>query len=63
MSTLAIKTYITVSDVFANIGQRVIKACEQVGYARAAAELYRLGYHAEAKKLILMKNKLETTDA
>lgn len=36
----------------------VIKTFEIAGYARAARELTRLGYHTEAKKCMMMIKEL-----
>ena len=36
-----------------------VNFCESVGRARAAAELSRQGYHAEAKSLMLQGGKSE----
>ena len=39
--------------------KRFLNWCEIVGYAKASAELSRQGFHAEAKALMLEKNKLQ----
>ena len=33
--------------------------CESIGYARAASELARQGYHEEAKALMMERNNLK----
>ena len=39
--------------------ERIVKMFEIIGYARAAAELNKLGYHKEAKKCILEVRRLK----
>lgn len=38
--------------------EKVIRAFEVTGYARAARELSRLGYHTEAKNCMMMIKEL-----
>jgi|TARA_B100000902_G_C26751357_1_gene641047 hypothetical protein len=40
--------------------RRIVNFCEIVGYARAASELSRQGFHDEAKHLLIKKLELQT---
>ena len=64
MTTLTMKTYYcAVCEAVAVFGKETIRVFEMIGYAKAAAELARMGYHTEAKNLIIMKNSLAKKDA
>lgn len=56
MTELAIKY---VANPFANMGRRILGIFESIGQARAAAELARMGYHEEAKRLMLQRAKVK----
>ena len=58
MTTLTI-SYCYVCEAVKRFGQSVYRAFEISGYARAAAELSRLGYHAEAKNCMMMIKDLK----
>ena len=40
------------------VWERIWQTFEVIGYARAAAELSRLGYHAEAKECMMQIKRL-----
>jgi len=40
--------------------KKIMRWFEIIGYARAAQELYRQGYYAEAKQLMLEYNQLRS---
>lgn len=48
-----------VVNPLAGLGQRILTAFEISGYYRAARELARLGYYAEAKNCIAMAAQLK----
>jgi|TARA_B110000444_G_scaffold60236_1_gene56085 hypothetical protein len=52
MSTITLY-YCSICETLNKFFTKLIKACEQIGTARAAAELSRQGYHEQAKALIL----------
>jgi len=56
MTTITM-TYCYVCDQVQQVLNSVIGFCERVGTSRAAAELSRQGYHAEAKALMLSIGK------
>lgn len=49
--------YCKFCDAVAKVFKKIIKATETIGYARAAAELARQGYQAEAKALMMQINQ------
>lgn len=48
-------TYCAICEKFASFGRTMNRFFESAGRARAAAELHRQGYTAEAKKLMTEK--------
>lgn len=58
MTTATLNTYYcTICAAIANFASKTLtkfmNTCDSIGRARAAAELSRMGYHAEAKALML----------
>ena len=52
-------TYCAVCEWFASVGRGIVRFTEIASYSRAAAELTRQGFHAEAKELMTEKLKLQ----
>lgn len=48
-----------VVNPFSNFGRGLMRTFEIAGYARAASELARLGYHEEAKNCMMQIKKLK----
>jgi len=48
-----------IADKLTTLGNNMIKSFEVVGYARAAAELARMGYHEEANALMMEMMELK----
>lgn len=55
MSTLVMNTIV---NPLQGLGRGIWNFCEVAGYARAAAELTRLGYYAEAKACMMQVKKI-----
>lgn len=55
--TALVQNYI--ANPFAGFARGVWNFCEVAGYARAASELARLGYNAEAKACMMQVKKLK----
>ena len=56
MSTLTVN-YIV--NPFGNLFKSLMRSFEITGYARAAAELHKLGHYEEAKNCILQQQRLK----
>jgi len=56
MTTIA---YNLIASPFAGLGKKIMKQCEIIGYARAAAHLSNHGFYAEAKQCMLQHNELK----
>lgn len=50
--------YNLIASPFAGLGTKIMKQCEIIGYARAAAHLANHGFHEEAKKCMEEYSKL-----
>ena len=44
---------------FGNLFKSLMRSFEIIGYARAAAELHRLGHYEEAKNCVLQQQRLK----
>ena len=60
MTTLT-ATYCYVCEAVKNISEKFLRAFEITGYARAAAELTRLGYYDEAKNCMMMIKEIKAS--
>ena len=49
-------TYCAICDALSNFLTKLIKTFETIGTARAANQLYQMGFHEEAKNLMLGKD-------
>lgn len=61
MTTATLNTYYcaicaSIAKFAKSIFTKMVSACEATGRARAAAELSRMGYHKEAKAIMLGKS-------
>ena len=59
MTAIAMKYVVNpMEGFFSKIGNWIVRYSELAGTSRAASELSRQGYHAEAKALMLELNKI-----
>mgnify|MGYP000600801689 CR=1 FL=1 len=49
-------TYCAMCEALSNFFKKMTEVCETIGTARAANQLYQMGYHKEAKNLMLGKD-------
>ena len=54
MTTIAM-AYCSLCESLRKFGKSVIETSETIGRARASAELARMGYHKQAKALMVQK--------